>query len=184
MNVTETSLPGVLLVEPRVFADARGYFFENYQYERYAAAGIGTRFVQDNTSRSTRGVLRGMHYQLGVPQAKLVHVLEGEVFDVAVDIRAGSPTFGQWYGSTLSAENKLQLFIPKGFAHGFYVTSAEAIFQYKCSDYYAPQEERGLRWDDPQVGIVWPGDSPILAERDATFPLLADLGPDLPRFEG
>ena len=184
MKVTQTPLPGVLLIEPRVFGDARGWFYESYQAERYAEAGITTPFVQDNQSFSTRGILRGMHYQLGRPQDKLVQVVLGEVFDVAVDIRAGSPTFGQWYGSTLSAENKLQLFIPKGFAHGFYVTSAEAIFQYKCSDYYAPQEERGLRWDDPQVGIVWPGNSPILAERDATFPLLADLGPDLPRFEG
>ena len=181
MNVIETKLPGVLLIEPRVFGDERGYFFESYQAERYAAAGITTRFVQDNISRSTKGILRGMHFQLGRPQAKFVMVTEGEVFDVAVDIRRGSPNFGQWFGTILSESNKRQMFIPEGFAHGFVVTSEIAVFQYKCSDYYAAEEERGLRWNDPAIGIEWPVTNPILAERDAAFPLLEDA--DLPKYE-
>ena len=180
MNVVETSLPGVLLVEPKVFGDERGYFFESYQAERYQAAGIPARFVQDNQSLSRRGVLRGLHFQLGRPQAKLVQVVLGEVFDVAVDIRKGSPHFGQWTGALLSEQNKRQLYVPEGFAHGFYVVSETAVFQYKCSDYYDKDQERGLRWDDPAVGIEWPPGERILAPRDAAFPLLRDLGPELP----
>jgi len=183
MNVIPTPLPGVLLIEPQVFADSRGYFYESYQEARYRAQGVSAHFVQDNQSASTRGVLRGMHYQVERPQAKLVQVIQGEVFDVAVDIRQGSPHFGQWYGALLSSENKRQLYIPIGFAHGYYVTSETAVFQYKCSDYYHKAGERGVRWDDPGIGIVWPGHTPILAERDAAFPLLAEIGADLPRYE-
>lgn len=182
MKVTETKLPGVLLIEPRVFEDERGYFFESYHAERYRQAGIPARFVQDNQSRSGQGVLRGMHYQLGRPQAKLVQVLQGEVFDVAVDIRRGSPHFGQWVGALLSGENKHQLYIPEGFAHGFYVMSETADFAYKCSDFYAREEERGLRWDDPDVGIEWPEGRRILAPRDAAFPLLREMDADLPPY--
>ena len=183
MKVTETKLPGVFLIEPRVFGDERGYFFESYQEERYQAAGIPSRFVQDNVSKSQRGVLRGMHYQQGQPQAKLVQVVSGEVFDVAVDIREGSPNFGQWVGVVLTGENHHQLYIPEGFAHGFYVMSKTAVFQYKCSDYYAADKERGLVWNDPDVGIEWPeGPEPVLAQRDAEFPRLKDIGVDLPKF--
>ncbi len=182
MKVTPTELPGVLLIEPRVFSDDRGYFFESYQEERYRGQGIGARFVQDNQSHSVRGVLRGMHFQLGRPQAKLVSVLQGEVYDVAVDVRKGSPTFGRWVGMVLSGENKQQLFIPEGFAHGFYVMSSTAHFYYKCSDYYAQKEERGLLWNDPGLGIQWPAGPRILAPRDAAFPRLRDMEADLPRY--
>ena len=182
MKVTPTPLPGVLLVEPHVFADERGYFFESYQEARYRSCGIAARFVQDNQSRSQRGVLRGLHYQLGRPQAKLVSVLQGEVFDVAVDVRKGSPTFGRWTGALLSGENKHQLFIPEGFAHGFYVMSPTADFYYKCSDVYAREEERGLVWDDPDVGIQWPPGPRILAPRDAAFPRLRQMDADLPHY--
>ncbi len=166
MKVTPTALPEVLLVEPRVFGDARGYFFESYSARRYAEAGIAATFVQDNVSRSRRGVLRGLHYQHPHGQGKLVGVLEGDVFDVAVDVRRGSPTFGRWVGECLSSENKRQLYLPPGFAHGFLVTSEEALFAYKCTDYYHAETERSIRWDDPRIGIEWPIDGPVLSAKD------------------
>ncbi len=166
MKVTPTALPEVLLVEPRVFGDARGYFFESYSARRYAEAGITATFVQDNVSRSRRGVLRGLHYQHPHGQGKLVGVLEGAVFDVAVDVRRGSPTFGRWVGECLSAENKRQLYLPPGFAHGFLVTSEDALFAYKCTDYYHPETERSIRWDDPRIGIEWPIEGPVVSVKD------------------
>jgi dTDP-4-dehydrorhamnose 3,5-epimerase len=166
VKVTPTALPEVLLVEPRVFGDARGYFFESYSARRYAEAGIAATFVQDNVSRSRRGVLRGLHYQHPHGQGKLVGVLEGDVFDVAVDVRRGSPTFGRWVGECLSSENKRQLYLPPGFAHGFLVTSEEALFAYKCTDYYHAETERSIRWDDPRIGIEWPIDGPVLSAKD------------------
>jgi dTDP-4-dehydrorhamnose 3,5-epimerase len=182
MNVTETALPGVLLVEPTVFGDARGFFMESYSARRYAGAGIPAPFVQDNLSLSTRGVLRGLHFQHPHGQGKLVHVLLGEVFDVAVDVRLGSPTFGKWVGEYLSSENKRQLYIPPGFAHGFLVTSDEALFAYKCTEYYDPAVERTIRWDDPRIGIAWPTESPILSDKDRGASLLGALAQDsLPR---
>jgi dTDP-4-dehydrorhamnose 3,5-epimerase len=184
MKVTPTELAGVLLIEPRVFQDERGYFFESYHEQRYLSLGIPSRFVQDNQSHSKQGVLRGMHYQLGQPQAKLVQVLRGEVYDVAVDIRKGSPQFGRWVGVRLSGENKHQLYVPEGFAHGFYVLSETADVHYKCSDFYAQQEERGIRWDDPAVGIQWPVGPRIVAARDAAFPLLRDPNQTLPGYRG
>src|SRR5438067_4976463 len=152
MKVTETVLPGVLMIEPKAFGDQRGFFMELFSVSRYAAIGIHLPFVQDNISRSRRGVLRGLHFQHPYGQAKLVWVLEGEVFDVVVDIRVGSPTFGEWCGTYLSADNKRQLYIPTGFAHGFVVTSSSALFTYKCTEYYHPESERSIRWNDPQIG--------------------------------
>jgi dTDP-4-dehydrorhamnose 3,5-epimerase len=185
MKKIDTSVPGVCVLEPKVFEDARGFFFESYREDRFRELGIAHRFVQDNQSLSTRGVLRGLHYQLGRPQAKLVRVLSGEVFDVAVDVRRGSPTFGRWVGETLSGTNRRQMFVPEGFAHGFLVLSDTAEFVYKCSDFYAPGEERGISWNDPRVGIAWPlqGRTPVLHPRDAAFPAL-DRAPekDLPVF--
>lgn len=180
MNVIETDLPGVLVIEPRVFRDARGYFVESWNRARYAAAGLPTDFVQDNLSYSTRGVLRGLHYQHPSAQGKLVCVLRGEVFDVAVDIRRGSPTFGRWVGVTLSAEDGRQVYIPEGFAHGFLVTGDEALFSYKCTDYYQPADEGAVRWDDPDLAIAWPLGScaPIVAPKDAAASRLAEIGPD------
>lgn len=178
MQVIETKLPGVLIVEPRVFEDARGFFFESYSYREYAAHGIKDVFVQDNHSKSVRGVLRGLHYQTAPGQAKLVRVAVGEVFDVAVDIRWGSPTFGQWVGVILSAENRRQLYIPVGFAHGFCVTSEVAEFLYKCSNYYSPQDERGIAWNDPDIAIPWPVAEPILSARDQRHPRLRDAAHD------
>jgi dTDP-4-dehydrorhamnose 3,5-epimerase len=184
MKVVETALPGVLLIEPRVFEDERGCFFEAYHAQRYRALGIPGDFVQDNQSHSRRGVLRGLHYQLGRPQAKLVQVLRGEVYDVAVDIRKGSPHFGRWVGVHLSDRPRCQLYIPEGFAHGFYVLSESADFCYKCSDFYSQEDERGLRWDDPDLAIQWPDGERILAPRDAAFPLLRGLDADLPAYRG
>ena len=167
MKVHETPLPGVLVIEPRVFEDERGSFLETYQQRRFAEMGIDETFVQDNWSRSTRGALRGLHYQLEHPQAKLVQVVAGSVFDVAVDLRRHSPAFGQWFGITLSADSHNQLLIPIGCAHGFLVTSDTADFQYKCSDIYHPESERTLLWNDPAIGIDWPlADDPILSEKD------------------
>lgn len=168
MKCTPTAIPDVVLLEPQVFEDERGFFMETWQRRKFAAAGIDVDFVQDNHSRSVKGTLRGLHYQLPPhAQGKLVRVTVGEVFDVAVDIRRGSPTFGQWVGEYLSAENKRMLWIPPGFAHGFYVTSDVAEFQYKCTDYYAPECERCIRWDDPGLGIKWPtkGD-PLVSTKD------------------
>ena len=182
MNVQETSLPGVLLLEPRIFRDARGSFLEAWQRDRYAAEGLPRDFVQDNVSRSFRGVVRGLHLQNPQAQGKLVSVLFGEVFDVAVDVRVGSPTFGRWLGATLSAENGRQLFLPEGFAHGFMVTSAEAVFHYKCTRPYSPADELTVRWDDPDLAIEWPAETPVLSDRDAAAPRLRDIPSDrLPR---
>lgn len=175
MKVTPTRLPEVLLIEPRVFTDERGVFYESYSRKIYEASGIEGEFVQDNHSISVKNVLRGLHYQTGRGQAKLVRVTRGEVFDVAVDIRPQSPGFGQWVGVRLSEENRRQLYIPTGFAHGFMVLSETAEFLYKCSSYYSPGEERGLAWDDPDIGIEWPGSDPILSVKDRQNSRLRDL---------
>jgi dTDP-4-dehydrorhamnose 3,5-epimerase len=178
-------LPEVLVFFPRAFEDARGRFLEVYSAERYAAAGLDARFVQDNVSYSHGGVLRGLHLQHPRGQGKLVSVVEGAVFDVAVDVRRGSPTFGRWAGYTLSAENAAQLWIPPGFAHGFVVTTERAVVTYKCTDVYVPSAERAIRWDDPAIGIDWPIREPVLSPKDATAPPLASMGEDaLPRWEG
>lgn len=181
MHKIPTEIPDVLLIEPKVFGDERGFFMETYSERVFAELGIHCRFVQDNHSRSRQGVLRGLHYQLGKPQAKLVRVIRGTVFDVAVDIRRGSPTFGKWVGVELSEENKRTLFVPEGFAHGFYVLSEEAEFCYKCSDFYAPSEERGIIWNDPDIGIAWPllpGLAPQLSAKDAVYATLAQRQPE------
>jgi dTDP-4-dehydrorhamnose 3,5-epimerase len=175
MKLISTSLPGVLIIEPRVFRDERGFFLETYHAERYREAGLDATFVQDNHSRSMRGTLRGLHWQAERPQGKLVRVLLGEIYDVAVDIRPDSPTFGQWVGFTLSADNFRQAWIPPGFAHGFCVTSEVAEVEYKCTDFYDPPSERGLIWNDPEVGIVWPIQDPILSARDQKHPRLSAL---------
>jgi len=167
MNVTETPLPGVLLIEPGVHRDDRGSFLESFHAERYEAAGVVGPFVQDNVSVSRKGVLRGLHFQQPCSQRKLVGVLVGEVFDVAVDVRIGSPTFGKWTAHVLSADNGRQLYIPEGFAHGFLALEDHTVFAYKCSDYYRPDAERSLRWDDRSVGIEWPMRVPLLSARDA-----------------
>ncbi|OLQ76096.1 dTDP-4-dehydrorhamnose 3,5-epimerase [Photobacterium proteolyticum] len=169
MNVIETDIPDVKVIEPAVFGDERGFFMETWQQKKFEELVAKRTFVQDNHSKSKHGILRGLHYQTENTQGKLVRVLSGEVFDVAVDIRKGSPTFGQWVGVYLSAENKRQLWVPEGFAHGFYVTSAEAEFVYKCTDYYNPQAEVSIRWDDPALGITWPlkGVEPLLSDKDA-----------------
>jgi dTDP-4-dehydrorhamnose 3,5-epimerase len=175
MQVIPTDLPGVLLIEPTVFGDARGFFLESYHAQRYAEAGIPDHFVQDNHSRSQRGVLRGLHYQLTHPQGKLVWVTSGEVFDVAVDIRKGSPTFGRWVGVTLSADNHRQLYIPPGFAHGFCVLSETVDFLYKCTDFYHPEDEGGVLWCDPNIGVNWPVTTPVLSEKDQRYPRLVEV---------
>ena len=175
MNVIETTLPGVLVIEPRVFGDARGYFMETYNAQRYTQRGLEVGFVQDNLSYSRRGTLRGLHYQNPRPQGKLVYVLEGEVFDVAVDIRLGSATFGEWVGVRLSAENKRQFYIPPGFAHGFCVTSDTALFAYKCTDFYDAQADGGVCWNDPEIGIDWPVNDPLLSDKDRQAPRLKDV---------
>lgn len=175
MKVRETDLPGVRIVEPAVFGDARGYFLEVFQAARYAAAGMPEVFPQDNLSCSQQGVLRGLHLQHPNGQGKLVSVLQGEVFDVAVDLRRGSPRFGRWVGVRLSGETKQQLFIPEGFAHGFCVLSATALFAYKCTALYDPASELSLRWSDPAIGITWPIAEPRLSQRDAAAPLLAEI---------
>ncbi|OYQ28768.1 dTDP-4-dehydrorhamnose 3,5-epimerase [Sandarakinorhabdus cyanobacteriorum] len=176
MNVVDTPLPGVKLIEPRVFGDARGFFMESWNRRTFAGLGLDLDFVQDNHSRSARGVLRGLHYQLNDPQGKLVRVTQGAVFDVAVDIRRSSPHFGQWVGYELSAENHRMLWVPPGFAHGFIVTSDSADFMYKVTSFYNPADERAIRWDDPAIGIAWPdvGTVPTLSGKDAIAPLLAD----------
>lgn len=177
MNVIDRPLPGVLLLEPKVFGDPRGYFYESYNAQVFYDLGITASFVQDNVSRSARGVLRGLHYQLDPhAQGKLVRVTAGEVFDVAVDLRRGSPTFGQWFGVMLTAENKRSLWVPPGFAHGFCVTSETAEFAYKVTDFYAPSADRCLLWNDPAIGIDWPdlGGEPILSDKDRRGVRLAD----------
>jgi dTDP-4-dehydrorhamnose 3,5-epimerase len=176
MNVIPTAIPDVLILEPRVFGDERGFFFESFNAREFAQAiGHDVQFVQDNHSRSAKNVLRGLHYQIQQPQGKLVRVTLGEVFDVAVDIRRSSPSFGQWVGTRLSAENKRQLWIPEGFAHAFFVVSEFAEFLYKTTDYYAPAHERSIRWDDTDLAIQWPVTGPpILSQKDQQAPLFAD----------
>jgi dTDP-4-dehydrorhamnose 3,5-epimerase len=178
MNVYKTPLDGMLILEPRVFDDDRGFFIETYNEKRYQDAGIPVSFVQDNLSFSRKDTLRGLHYQHPHDQAKLVHVLKGHVFDVTVDIRYGSPTFGRWFGVHLSDENVRQLFVPAGLAHGFCVVSDTALFSYKCSDFYAPECERGVLWSDPDLGIDWPVEEPILSDKDAKYPRLKDVPVD------
>lgn len=185
MKVTPQALKEVLLIEPKVFGDGRGYFKETYHAERYREAGMMLPFVQDNLSRSRKGILRGLHLQNPRPQGKLVTVLEGEVFDVALDVRAGSPTFGQWVSALLSAENHHQLWVPPGFAHGFAVTSETALFFYKCTDLYEPKSELGVAFDDPALGIPWPVTEPLLSEKDKQNPTLAQIDPALlPAYRG
>lgn len=185
MKVIETALAGVLVVEPKVFGDARGWFVETYSEPRYRAAGISLPFVQDNLSRSSRGTLRGLHLQEPRSQGKLVWVPDGVVFDVAVDVRRGSPTFGRWVGVELSADNHRQLWIPPGFAHGFQVLSETCLFAYKCTDLYDPSAELGVAWDDPDIGVDWPIRDPILSEKDRKHSRLAAIAEDkLPRYEG
>ena len=185
MKVEELALAGVRLVTPQVFGDDRGFFVETYAKPRYVEAGIDAEFVQDNLSRSPRNVLRGLHLQHPHGQGKLVQVVEGSVFDVAVDVRVGSPTFGKWVGEELSGENKKQLWIPAGFAHGFAVTSDYALFAYKCTDFYHPECELSVRWDDPAIGIDWPVASPVLSAKDAEALPLAEIDEArLPPFEG
>jgi len=173
---TKTSIEGLAIIEPAVYGDERGYFMETYNYRDFAAAGFDMTFVQDNQSRSKKGVLRGLHYQKKNPQGKLVRVISGEVFDVAVDLRKGSLTFGKWFGVTLSEENKKQLYIPEGFAHGFLVLSETAEFVYKCTRFYDPEDEGGLLWNDPEIGIEWPEMKYItLNDRDKNNPLLKKI---------
>ena len=175
MNVNAAKLPGLLLIEPKVFGDARGFFMESWNLRRYQEAGVPAAFVQDNISVSRRGALRGLHFQNPNPQGKLVSVLQGEVLDVVVDIRVGSTTFGRWEAVRLSSENKLQFYIPPGFAHGFLVLSETAMFHYKCTELYSPKDEMTIRWNDPQVGIEWPIQEPIVSEKDAKGLLLKEV---------
>lgn len=183
MKVIATKLPGVLILEPRVLGDGRGFFMETYNQPRYAEAGIRRPFVQDNLSFSARGVLRGLHLQHPHVQGKLVSVLQGEVWDVAVDVRRGSLTFGQWTGVVLSADNKRQFYVPEGFAHGYCALSETALFFYKCTDVYHPETEVGIRWNDPELTVGWPLASPTLSDRDARNPLLRDVLDRLPAYE-
>jgi dTDP-4-dehydrorhamnose 3,5-epimerase len=177
-------LPGVILLEPDVHGDARGFFLETYHLRKYSAGGIDAVFVQDNHSRSTHGTLRGLHAQVSRPQGKLVRVVEGEVYDVAVDIRRGSPTFGRFTAAHLSAENFRQLYVPPGFAHGFCVLSDAAQFEYKCTDFYDPDDEISIAWDDPDIGITWPLEQPLLSQKDAVARRLSEIGAEeLPVYE-
>jgi len=178
MNVTTCEIPGLMVIEPKVFGDARGFFMETWNRQRYRTAGLNWNFVQDNVSLSRQGILRGLHFQNPVAQGKLVFVLQGEVFDVAVDLRRSSPTFGRWHGLHLSLDNARQFLIPPGFAHGFVVLSETALFAYKCTELYAPQYELTLAWDDPDIGIQWPVNNPQLSEKDARGVRLKDLPKD------
>lgn len=174
MKITESPLPGVRILEPRVHGDVRGFFVETFRESELTAAGLPTRFVQDNQSRSKRGILRGLHFQLEQPQGKLVRVARGRVFDVAVDVRRGSPFFGKWFGMELDDQSQRMMYVPPGFAHGFLVLSEEADFVYKCTDYYHPASERGVAWNDPQIGIAWPEiEAPTVSAKDARLPFLA-----------
>jgi dTDP-4-dehydrorhamnose 3,5-epimerase len=183
MKVSPTDHPEVLLIEPDVFRDARGFFMETFNAATFRRHGLPVSFVQDNHSRSARGVLRGLHYQLGHPQGKLVRAASGEIFDVAVDIRRGSPNFGKWAGAVLTGENCHQLYIPPGFAHGFCVLSAQADFLYKCTDLYSPADEYGIAWDDPDIGIEWPEMEYLLSDKDRNNPRLHDDPARLPVYE-
>ena len=184
MKILPSSLPEILIIEPSVFQDERGFFMETYQQRRYTEAGIESIFVQDNLSRSVHGTLRGLHYQVKHAQAKLIQVIEGTIFDVALDIRRGSPYFGQWTSVHLSDENKRQLFLPEGFAHGFCVLSESAQVVYKCTDFYAAEDEGGVLWSDPTLAIAWPISEPLLSEKDSQLPCLADIPSErLPVYE-
>ncbi len=185
MKIVKTNLPGVVVFEPNVFGDKRGFFLETYREDLFREAGITETFIQDNHSRSSRGVLRGLHYQLTQPQGKLVRVARGEVFDVAVDVRKGSPTFGQWCGVILDEESMRMMYVPPGFAHGFVVLSEIADFIYKCTDYYHPESEQGILWNDPEIGIKWPISEVNLSEKDTSNPVLQSQ-PDknLPIYSG
>ncbi len=178
VTITPLSLPEILLVEPIAFTDHRGFFLETYHHRKYSEAGLNRTFVQDNHSRSYQSVLRGLHYQLRKPQGKLVYAVRGEIFDVAVDIRRGSPTFGKWAGTRLSETNHRQMFIPEGFAHGFAVLSESADVVYKCTQFYEPGDEYGIYWSDPEISIDWPVDRPVLSEKDQTFPVLSSVPED------
>ncbi|WKY47957.1 dTDP-4-dehydrorhamnose 3,5-epimerase [Eubacteriaceae bacterium ES3] len=185
INVIETKIEGLVIIEPSVFGDERGYFMETYNEEEFHKAGLTMRFVQDNESKSSRGVLRGLHFQTKFSQGKLVRVTRGEVFDVAVDLREGSKTYGQWDAVLLTEENKTMFYVPEGFAHGFMVVSDEAVFNYKCTNFYAPEYDGGIRFDDPDVGIEWPldkVDEVLLSEKDGKLPYLKDIRDSL-RFE-
>ena len=184
MKIITTDLPGVLIIEPQVHGDARGFFQETYHAQRYAQAGMSLPFVQDNHSRSGAGVLRGLHYQLKYPQGKLVRVTQGAAYDVAVDIRKGSPTFGKWVGVTLSEDNFQQFYVPPGFAHGFLALSERVYFLYMCTDYYHPEDEQGVLWNDPQIGIEWPdlGMDYRLSDKDQRNPCLSEMDEQLPRY--
>ena len=174
MNIIKTSLNDVIIIEPRIFKDSRGFLYESFSKQKYYDAGIQCDFVQDNHSYSEKGVLRGLHFQTDLPQAKLVRVIRGEVYDVAVDLRKASPNFGKWFGARLSEENSRQMFVPEGFAHGFCVLSDHAEFLYKCSNYYSPAGEGGILWNDPDLNIDWPLENPVLSDKDQRFPRLKD----------
>ncbi|MGL4606008.1 MAG: dTDP-4-dehydrorhamnose 3,5-epimerase [Eubacteriaceae bacterium] len=185
INVVETKIKDLVIIEPSVFGDDRGYFMETYNEEEFHKVGLTMRFVQDNESKSSRGVLRGLHFQRKFSQGKLVRATQGEVFDVAVDLRNDSPTYGEWAGVILSEENKTMFYIPEGFAHGFMVLSETAVFNYKCTNLYAPEYDGGIRFDDPDVGIIWPTEglkTPLLSEKDSQLPFLKDIRETL-RFE-
>jgi dTDP-4-dehydrorhamnose 3,5-epimerase len=183
VRVIPTEIPELLVIEPTVHTDSRGFFLESYNAERYVSSGIKGRFVQDNHSRSVKNTLRGLHLQIARPQAKLIRVLAGAIFDVAVDVRRGSPTFAKWVGVTLTAESFRQYYIPEGFAHGFSVLSDFAEVEYKCTDFYDPAGQIGLAWNDPQLAIRWPVDSPVLSDRDRVNPTLRESEDLLPRYQ-
>ncbi|NHZ69843.1 MAG: dTDP-4-dehydrorhamnose 3,5-epimerase [Thermotogales bacterium] len=184
MKISAMKIPEVLLIEPDVFGDSRGFFMESWHKTKYAEAGLDVDFVQDNHSRSGQGVLRGLHYQLEQPQGKLVRVATGAVFDIVVDIRQGSPTFGQWVGAELNEQNQHQLYVPPGFAHGFCVLSDTADFLYKCTEFYAPEYEHGILWNDPEIGIDWPGHDFKVSDKDANNRLLSEMNGKLPVYTG
>jgi dTDP-4-dehydrorhamnose 3,5-epimerase len=178
MEVQEADIPGLLVIQPKVFRDGRGYFYESWSEERYRAAGIRERFVQDNRSVSLRGVLRGLHYTKRHPQGQLVWVVEGAVYDVCVDLRRGSPTYGRWFGTVLDELDAKQVYMPPGFAHGFYVLGERAAVHYKCTNIYRPDDEGGLLWSDPAIGIAWPVSDPLVSVRDSAYPTLDAVGVD------
>jgi dTDP-4-dehydrorhamnose 3,5-epimerase len=185
INIIKTKIDGLIIIEPSVFGDERGYFMETYNEEEFHKAGLTMKFVQDNESKSSKGVLRGLHFQRKFSQGKLVRVTKGEVYDVGVDLRQGSKTYGQWAGVLLTEENKTMFYVPEGFAHGFLVVSDEAVFNYKCTNFYAPEYDGGIRWNDPDIGVEWPLDDigePMLSDKDKTSPFLREIKDTL-RFE-